>query len=324
LTEAKEIVGHGHFGSWLEQEFGWTDRTARNFISVYELSESKSENFSDLNLPVSGLYLLAAPTTPEQARTEIIERAKSGEAISTAEIKDVVENARATSEHRVGFRERKRSPEQVAKHNRERFEATISHIRVAAQTTEDMPIPETVTEEEIAGAVEELLVSQAQIDSLIVRLDPSIQDRDDIGASSAAELARLNARIEELQNEKRRLEIQADGLRSEINQLKAERSPAPHALVERALRCASVEQLIGALTDKLADADGAMIAAADQLRSLHQLRSALWNAATPPSAEANANSSDGFEIPPFLRRTNLADARECVSALSSRGGSNGA
>jgi hypothetical protein len=73
--------------------------------------------------------------------------------------------------------------------------------------------------------------------------------------------------------------------------------------------------LIGALTDKLADADGAMIAALDQLRSLHQLRSALWDSATPPSAEAN--STDGFEIPKFLRR-DLADTRECASALSSR------
>jgi hypothetical protein len=43
----------------------------------------------------------------------------------------------------------------------------------------------------------------------------------DIGPASAGELARLCARIEELQNDKRRLEIEAHGLRSEIDELKA-------------------------------------------------------------------------------------------------------
>jgi hypothetical protein len=54
------------------------DRTALNFMRVYDMS--KTENFSDLNIPLSSLYLLAAPSTPEKARTEIFDRATSGEA----------------------------------------------------------------------------------------------------------------------------------------------------------------------------------------------------------------------------------------------------
>jgi hypothetical protein len=54
------IAGHGNWLPWLEREFGWTDRTARNFMAVHEAA-AKSEKFSDLNVPVSGLYLLAAP-----------------------------------------------------------------------------------------------------------------------------------------------------------------------------------------------------------------------------------------------------------------------
>jgi hypothetical protein len=42
---------------------------------------------------------------------------------------------------------------------------------------------------------------------------------DDIGPNSAGEIARLNARIDELQAEKRQLEIKAVGLRSEIDEL---------------------------------------------------------------------------------------------------------
>jgi hypothetical protein len=41
---------------------------------------------------------------------------------------------------------------------------------------------------------------------------------DDIGPDSAGEIARLNARIDELQAEKRQLEIKAVGLRSEIDE----------------------------------------------------------------------------------------------------------
>jgi hypothetical protein len=67
LDECKHICGHGNFGPWLDREFGWSDKTAENFINVYKLS-SKFENFSNLDLSLSGLYLLAAPSTPDQAR----------------------------------------------------------------------------------------------------------------------------------------------------------------------------------------------------------------------------------------------------------------
>jgi hypothetical protein len=77
LTDAKKIAGHGNWLPWLEREFGWTDKTAENFINVYKLgAQTKFEKFSNLNLPVSGLYLLAAPHTPEEARADVIARAR--------------------------------------------------------------------------------------------------------------------------------------------------------------------------------------------------------------------------------------------------------
>jgi hypothetical protein len=84
---------HGQWLPWLKKEFGWTDRTARNFINVYE--QSKLEKFSDLNLPVSSLYLLCAPSTPEEHRKIILERAGAGEEIKRAEIKRGNEAAKA-------------------------------------------------------------------------------------------------------------------------------------------------------------------------------------------------------------------------------------
>jgi hypothetical protein len=89
LTEAKAEVGHGHFGDWLKREFDWSDRAARNFMHVYEMSLNNG-NVSDLNLPMRALYALAAQGTPEEARTEIIERAAAGEQMSGTEVKETI------------------------------------------------------------------------------------------------------------------------------------------------------------------------------------------------------------------------------------------
>ena len=86
LTECKKIVGHGNWLSWIEREFQWCDRTAERFIRIYELSR-KFDTLSNLEVPITGLYLLAAPSTPESAQIEVIERAEKGEVITTAEIR---------------------------------------------------------------------------------------------------------------------------------------------------------------------------------------------------------------------------------------------
>jgi hypothetical protein len=92
LAEAKVLAGHGNWIPWLDREFAWTEQTALNFIRVYELAESK--NFFDLSLPVSGLYLLAAPSTPAEAREEINERAAAGEKVTTAQVKGTIAKAK--------------------------------------------------------------------------------------------------------------------------------------------------------------------------------------------------------------------------------------
>jgi hypothetical protein len=92
LVECRDRhLDHGQWLPWLEREFQWSRQTADNFIHVYE-ARSKLPKFGNLNLPVSGLYLLAAPSTPEAAKTEIIERAEAGESIPVAEVKRVVES----------------------------------------------------------------------------------------------------------------------------------------------------------------------------------------------------------------------------------------
>jgi hypothetical protein len=92
LSESKALCGHGNWLPWLEREFGWGDDTALNFMRCHQLAESR--NFRDLSLPISGLYLLAAPSTPEQAQQQVIERAESGEHLSVADVKKLIVEAR--------------------------------------------------------------------------------------------------------------------------------------------------------------------------------------------------------------------------------------
>jgi protein gp37 len=94
LNECKRIAGHGNWLPWLDREFGWTDKTAENFINVHKLA-GKFENFSNLDLPVSALYALAAPSTPAEARDAIIERAQVGETVSVADVKRIINDTKS-------------------------------------------------------------------------------------------------------------------------------------------------------------------------------------------------------------------------------------
>jgi hypothetical protein len=93
LLQAKRLCSHGEWRPWLNREFEWTDRQAQRLIQTYELS-LKSDNLSDLNIPVSGLYLLAAPSTPPQAQQAIIAAARTGKKVTVAMVKEAITETR--------------------------------------------------------------------------------------------------------------------------------------------------------------------------------------------------------------------------------------
>jgi hypothetical protein len=64
LVRAKELVGHGNWKSWIEQNFAWTERTALNFMNAYELKSEKG--LSDLGGTLEELYRLAAQSKAEE------------------------------------------------------------------------------------------------------------------------------------------------------------------------------------------------------------------------------------------------------------------
>ena len=91
LIRIKERLPRGEFGKWLKAEFNMTERTAQNYMSAAELV-GKYETVSVLKPKM--LYLLAAPSTPEPTRQEILGRLNHGEAPSDQEILDAVEQAK--------------------------------------------------------------------------------------------------------------------------------------------------------------------------------------------------------------------------------------
>jgi hypothetical protein len=92
LLEIKKELPHGQFGAWLKAEFGWSERTAQNFMSVAE--RFKSAKFAELPIQPSAAYLLAAPAVPDEARQVAIEKAEAGEEITFTTAKEIVAEAK--------------------------------------------------------------------------------------------------------------------------------------------------------------------------------------------------------------------------------------
>lgn len=96
LIAVKARLNHGEWGAWLRSEFDWDSRTAQRFMSVGD--RFKNDNLSDLNIAPSALYLLAAPSTPEDVRREMLERARNGEKITVRTAEESIAAMQAVGE----------------------------------------------------------------------------------------------------------------------------------------------------------------------------------------------------------------------------------
>jgi hypothetical protein len=103
LTDAKARCGHGNWLPWLSEQFGWEETTACRFMQVHAMV-CKSGNLPDLSVPVSGLYALARPSTPEEVRDDIINQAKNGKHLTNAQVQKMI--AEGTTRLREGYEER--------------------------------------------------------------------------------------------------------------------------------------------------------------------------------------------------------------------------
>jgi hypothetical protein len=99
LWEVKTRLPSGQFLEWIEVEFSWSHDTAHRFMRVYE--RFKGEEISQVaKLAPSILYILAAPSTPEEAADEALARVAAGEKVGLAEAKALKEKYRPKDKKR--------------------------------------------------------------------------------------------------------------------------------------------------------------------------------------------------------------------------------
>lgn len=87
LTAAKDELPHGDFSAWVQDNFGWTIRTAQNLMAV-------AERFGDMDIanfkPSHLQALLALPSGDEQKF--IAEQAAAGQPVETQSARQLKEN----------------------------------------------------------------------------------------------------------------------------------------------------------------------------------------------------------------------------------------
>lgn len=156
----------GAFGAWLNAEFGMSERTAQNYMLA-------ARQFGDhpavvAVLPPGVVYALAAPSTPETIRQDVIRRIEDGERPKPETIRETITAAkRAKRERKEADRKAaelaKLTPEERAdldrkakrgRKSREQREAEYER-RAAEQRAESERMDNAA--EEIAGLIAERL-----------------------------------------------------------------------------------------------------------------------------------------------------------------------
>ena len=86
------------FGHWRHSRLPWLKNgTSQNFIQVWD--RFSTTNLHDNNYSVEVcptiLYLLAEPSTPDSAVTEVIQRVESGEKLKVKQVQEVIKQAKS-------------------------------------------------------------------------------------------------------------------------------------------------------------------------------------------------------------------------------------
>ena len=93
LSEVKERFGRGDnpkFLAWASEAFGWSPATIYRYIEIFEFMRTGNFlNLRKLDLDLSSLYLLIAPSTTDEARAEVVKQAKTKK-LAHADVKKTV------------------------------------------------------------------------------------------------------------------------------------------------------------------------------------------------------------------------------------------
>ena len=124
LLRVKKALGHGSFSDWLRAEFPGDIRTAQRCMQVASAFADKNDTVS--HLPLSTVYLLAAPTTPKTIVAEVITKLENAEPIDQPALRWQIKRARARLVRRR--RQSDQAIEEAERQRREQAEAAAQEL----------------------------------------------------------------------------------------------------------------------------------------------------------------------------------------------------
>lgn len=198
LKEAKEMVGHGNWSKWLEDEVNYSQRTASNLIKIYDEYGTKMLENSNWNLLANLGYTQAISMLKldfEERENFVIEN--NIDEMSTRELEEAIKEKIALKE-----------------------EKELLQIQVEAQTEKGSKL-ESELKEKIQKIEEyEELVKKAKEETKKLKAKIKEQEESETDEEDTAELENLRLEIETKKNEINELKEQ---LKEKPTQIEVER-----------------------------------------------------------------------------------------------------
>jgi myosin heavy subunit len=207
LVEAKEMVPHGKWAEWLEQEVNYSQRTANNLMRFYtEYGDEQKSLFSKgvnsqsiANL--SYTKAVALFDVPADERESFIEEVDPDNLLSVRELKEIIK-----------------------KREQERDEALIK-------------LEEAATDEEIKKELEKTQNEKQAIEEKLSGVNKEIADKEEKRAKAEADLVKTKEKLKKAKEETERLKnIKSELSPEEKQQLTAEAEKKANEKFENELK----------------------------------------------------------------------------------------
>lgn len=192
LVEAKEIVGHGEWGKWLETEVEYSKTTANNMMKIFREYGAAQQNLlgdnlkSDIFGSLSYTQAVALLGIPADNREEFIEQ-HDIEELSTRELDKLIKQ---TKDLEKGLQDKEKE-----------LKAKDESIKTLEEAFNDNVKEKNEIENEVKKLRAELLVKEKQE----VTIDP---DSIEVNQELEEEIYRLKAEREELERKLKEADAQ--------------------------------------------------------------------------------------------------------------------
>jgi hypothetical protein len=183
LTDVKERLPHGQFLPWIQSEFEMSLPTATRFMQASEKFGGKFVNLT--NFKPSILYMLAAPSTPDEVIEKATEKSEAGDKVTVEDVKRWKAEAEQARTQAKELQICAMQNQEKAENLRESLEAAQQKIDELSQQ-EPQVITETVTKEVIP---EDYALTKDELKAAKKDLDAAVQELRKLKQKQAQEVA---------------------------------------------------------------------------------------------------------------------------------------